>query len=187
MILWYSKWYYDIQRERILKGMFQSIHYQLCQMCPVSIVSVMCHQHLWNSLLQGLTADVKRLIEFDISRWRISKSQIPPLLYIVPPDQSLPPQQPNPNSNSHPGSDPARGLQEAPSHPTDPTSEGNPGWDFHPPLDNLTQGGNWSDGISLVRWNWEPNRRWLMNAPPPLGGRRLVAAGASDADFNEAL
>ena len=54
MILWYSKWYYDIERERILKGMFQSIHYQLCgEMCPVSIVSVMCHQHLWNSLLQG--------------------------------------------------------------------------------------------------------------------------------------
>ena len=70
-------------------------------------------------------------IKLDITRQGISKFQIPPLYICTSRSKSLPPQQPNPNSNSHPGSDPARGLQEAPSHPTDPTSEGNPGWHAH--------------------------------------------------------
>ena len=34
---------WDIQGERIQKWIFQSIHYQLWEMCAVSIVSVMCH------------------------------------------------------------------------------------------------------------------------------------------------
>ena len=98
------------------------------EMCAVvNTVSAMCHPTPVKQLVAALTGDVKRLIaiKLDITprNFLIPNSSS---IY-VPPDQSLPPQQPNPNSNSHPGSDPARGLQEAPSHPTDPTSEGNPG------------------------------------------------------------
>ena len=151
------------------KGCFNRYTINCVVRCVPSALYLLCVTNTCETACcRGLTADVKRLIEFDISRWRISKSQIPPLLYIVPPDQSLPPQQPNPNSNSHPGSDPARGLQEAPSHPTVPTSEGNPGWDFHPPLDNLTQDGNWfllSDGIG----SQTPDDLCMHIAPLPWG------------------
>ena len=165
--------------------MFQSIHYQLCQMCPVSIVSVMCHQHLCNSLLQGLTADVKRLIEFDISRQRISKFQIPLLLYIVPPDQSLPPQQPNPNSNSHPGSiqpeaSKRRRVIRLIRHQKEILAE------ISILLLTIWHGME-IDFSCQMELGAKPHLTYACTLHPSLGGRRLVAAGASDADFNEAL
>ena len=125
----------DVKSERMWKGMFQSIHYQVCEMCVVNIVSVMCHPTPVKQLVaagwQEMSKDWLSSIKLDITRQGISKFQIPPLYICTSRSKSLPPQQPNPNSNSHPGSDPARGLQEAPSHPTDPTSEGNPGWHAH--------------------------------------------------------
>ena len=36
-------------------------------------------------------------------------------------------------------------------------------------LDNFTSDGNWSDGISLVRWNWDPKESWHACIPFPWG------------------
>ena len=52
-------------------------------------------------------------------------------------------------------------------------------------LDNFTSDGNWSAGISLVGWNWDPNQSWACMHPLPMGKGWLVAS--SDAVFNEAL
>ena len=128
------------------KGCFNRSTINCVRCVPLSTLSVMCHPTPVKQLVAALTGDVKRLIaiKLDISPWNFLIPNSSPVY--VPPDQILPPQQPNPNSNSHPGSDPARGLEEAPSHPTDPTSVRRKSWlpssDFHPPLDNLTQGGN---------------------------------------------
>ena len=36
-------------------------------------------------------------------------------------------------------------------------------------LDNFTSDGNWSDGISLVGWNWDPKESWHACIPFPWG------------------
>ena len=169
MILWYSKWYYDIQRERILKGMFQSIHYQLCgEMCPVSIVSVMCHQHLWNSLLQGFDSRCQktdRVWYLALKNFKIPNSSAS--VYCTSRSKSPPTAAKSKfkfTSRIRSSPRPPRGAESS-----DCSDIRRKSW-LRFPSSSWQSDTGWKL-ISLVRWNWEPNPRWLMHAhcTPPLG------------------